>query len=215
MSSFFETVIRAGFRYTIIARHIFRKWFPVTPPDDWTIVRVYAFCEDFPTPARDFADLTREVLWEYKVDEDTLKDIVDDCLGWKKYKIEIRYMCRGKKFRCIVREYRPFTFPPCSKEELSKISGLHSPNGILLSAQLYVQGEIEEPPLDVTAKLKKYQGVMGNFHGTEMYCHDLFPFDDNKYNAERFGKLVVYRLSYTRGIDVKTFDFSDNDLLTN
>lgn len=200
-----ENIARFVHTCALVFRHKVRKWWPSAPPPDWVIVNAFAFSEDVPPPHKEFADITREFR------EGVHREALDD-LGWTRWKIEVRYKCRDKKFRAVTRhDEEDISFPPCPIESVQKRGRLHSPEGMLVSAVLY--DAVGGRPLDLTGRLRKYEGVLQDFGKKRLLCHDLFPFDDFEFNALEYGKLMVFRISCTRGIDVKTFDFAKNEAI--
>ena len=184
-----EGIARFLFETAIVLTLRFRKFWYGAPPD-WKITKVIVECEDEPRPDKDFMEITSVFdpeQWKAEPDK----------LGWKHWKMEVRYMFRKKKYRAAARENESCPFPPCPTQEAEKHGKLRTPNGMLLSAQLHNTDGGD--PLCITKRLAKYEGVLGDFGGRGFRCHDLFPFDDNEYSADHFTKLVIHRLSFSRG----------------
>ena len=102
----------------------------------------------------------------------------------EKYKIEIRYMVHGRKYRIVVRDNENVHFP------IRKELGLKKPT--ITSASL-VRKDTEEE-YDVTKRVQKYFGQNNDFNsglGLKLFVQDLFPFDDHEDNAERFCDLYI------------------------
>jgi len=120
-------------------------------------------------------------------------------LRLKKYKIEIRYVVHGHKFRIVVRENEKIHFP------IRKELGLMKPN--IVSASLLIKDSEEE--YDVTKRIRKYFGQNKDFNsglGLKLFVQDMFPFDDHEDNAERFDALYI---GMSDGTDYY-FDYAKN-----
>ena len=102
----------------------------------------------------------------------------------EKYKIEIRYVVHGRKYRVVVRENENVHLP------IRKELGLMKPN--IVSASLLIKDSEEE--YDVTKRVRKYFGQNNDFNsglGLKLFVQDMFPFDDHEDNAERFDALYI------------------------
>ena len=120
----------------------------------------------------------------------------------KKYKIEIRYIVHGRKYRIVVRENENIHFP------IRKELGLMKPN--IESASLLIKDNGGE--CDVTERIRKYFGQNKDFNsglGLKIFVQDMFPFDDHEDNAERFGALYIrmsdgteYYFDYTKNTEI-------------
>jgi len=120
-------------------------------------------------------------------------------LRLKKYKIEIRYVVHGHKFRIVVRENEHIHFP------IRKELGLMKPH--IISASLLIKDSGEE--CDVTKRIRKYFGQNRDFNsglGLKLFVQDMFPFDDHEDNAERFDALYI---GMSDGTDYY-FDYAKN-----
>ena len=120
---------------------------------------------------------------------ETWEDDVRALTGWVRFRAEVRYVFRHKKYRMVLHPGDACVFPPY---EEPAAPACRLPKGVL-SARL--QG----PPgsgidTDVTHRIMKYQGPRGNFHadlGLHVRMHDMFPFDDQDDNRERFTHLRI------------------------
>ncbi|ABT15055.1 hypothetical protein NY2A_B656L [Paramecium bursaria Chlorella virus NY2A] len=118
----------------------------------------------------------------------------------KKYKIEIRYVVHGRKYRIVVRDNENVHFP------IRKELGLKKPT--ITSASL-VRKDTEEE-YDVTKRVQKYFGQNNDFNiglGLSLFVHDIFPFDDHEDNAEIFSALYIRMSDGTE----YHFDYGAND----
>lgn len=113
-----------------------------------------------------------------------------DYTSWSKFRVELRYVFRNKRYRMVLRPGDACIFPPYESDASEPRCRL--PKGVL-SARL--QG----PPgsgidHDVTSRVLKYQGPRGDFHsglGLRVRLQDMFPFDDHSDNGARFTHLRV------------------------
>ncbi|AGE54338.1 hypothetical protein PBCVNY2B_671L [Paramecium bursaria Chlorella virus NY2B] len=118
----------------------------------------------------------------------------------KKYKIEIRYVVHGRKYRIVIRETDNIHFP------IRKELGIKKPN--IVSASLVRKHTDED--IDVTKRVIKYFGQNNDFSaglGLRLFVQDMFPFDDHEDNAEIFSALYI-RMS--DGTEYR-FDYGAND----
>ena len=109
-------------------------------------------------------------------------------LRLKKYKIEIRYVVHGRKYRIVVRENENVHFP------IRKELGLKKPTITFASLVRKDTEENAEEDYDVTKRVQKYFGQNNDFNsglGLKLFVQDLFPFDDHEDNAERFCDLYI------------------------
>lgn len=122
-------------------------------------------------------------------DPETWETDVREMTGWFRFRVEVRYTYRHKKYRLVLRPgdrcpfpmYAEPTAPPC-----------RLPKGVL-SARL--QGAVGSSiDCDVTHRILKYQGPLGDFHaglGLTVKVQDMFPFDDQADNSARFTHLRI------------------------
>jgi hypothetical protein len=85
-------------------------------------------------------------------------------------RMEVRYRAAGRKYRAVLRPGDPFP-------DVSPPTGFHPPRGVL-SAKLY--DPTTARGVDVTARVRKYQGPLGDFHagqGLRVDARDIFPHD--------------------------------------
>lgn len=159
-----------------VYRHVRSKSTP-----EWRITAALAFCED----SGAFKDITHMFfpeMWE----ED-----VDTFLGWKRARIDVRYIHTSKfgkvtKYRMVLRPGDPCVFPP-SLETTPR-----GPRGVL-AARLDPLVP-DAMPVDVTGRIIKYAGPARDFHagqGLSVRPLDCFPCDDHDALPERFQALVV------------------------
>lgn len=156
-------------------------WPSNTP--EWSVQQLLLFDED-----------THDLLDASDIHIDTyLEDIAHLYPDVPNWKLEVRYRHYSSKFRRVLRPQDPhWTFPPPRTK---------GPGGILLATILPVG-------LDVSARVRKYHGPDHTFGGS-LKAHDIFPFDDNDFNAERFETLQILWL----GRGFKAYDFKKNDAL--
>lgn len=163
------------------------------PYPEWCIHKVYVFYEDKEGVMRD-EDISR---WfepqHWEEDSKDMYGLYD--------RLEIRYSHHGKKFRKVVRPTEQLHFPPQKNRVY--------PSGVLIAH--LVPRDIQEPVLDVTNRVQKYYGVDHAFGS--MKAHDLFPFDDNEYNAEKFEALRIMYAHPTTGIFVDVIDYANNEAM--
>ena len=131
--------------------------------------------------------------------------LVRDAIRWDAYDIEIRYTFRGHKYRVIFRDDDDLTFP------------LPREMGLVLAPKLVtaylVRRDDETFHHDVTERVRKYMGPDRDFHakhGAYVHVHDMFPFDDNDDNSERFSSL---RMVLSTG-KILEFDYASNPVVT-
>lgn len=145
--------------------------------------RVYAFNE-----SETDQGFYREISPRY-FDSSTWEQDVRDMTGWARFRVEVRYIFRQKKYRMILRPGDCAAFPPYQEPAAP---ACRLPKGVL-SARL--QGpKGSDIDSDVTSRVLKYQGPRGDFHaglGLTVHVHDMFPFDDNQENCSRFSHLRV------------------------
>jgi hypothetical protein len=131
-------------------------------------------------------------------------DDVRDLLKWDKYKIEMRYVYRGNKYRVVYRHDDDENFPLPRHMHM-----VLAPK--LIEAHLVRKHDGKEH--DVTERVRKYMGPDRDFfkkHGLYVRVQDMFPFDDHVDNVERFDHV---RLKLSTG-KVLEFDYAENDVMT-
>lgn len=109
--------------------------------------------------------------------------------GWKKLRLEVRYVFRHKKYRMILRPGDACVFPPYQEPAAP---ACRLPKGVLSARLQGPRGS--DIDCDVTSRVLKYQGPRGDFHaglGLKVHLQDMFPFDDHVDNAARFTHLRV------------------------
>lgn len=99
--------------------------------------------------------------------------------GYTTVRVELRYKCpHGNKYRLVMRD-------TCWNDQL--LRQIHT--GILNDAthhEIKGPGSFigcqldDDPPRDCTARMLKYAGPRGDFHGMEVRCLDMFPFVDKE-----------------------------------
>jgi hypothetical protein len=209
-----STVLQQLFETYVLAKCTVRHYLAPKQLPDYTILRAIAFSEDPVVPSVDFMDVTGAF------ENQRWRECVQSCcdkFGWTKWKLEIRFVVNNRKSRVIVRDDDDpdgFAWPPHATEcQTCRHPTMVSPDNMLISAKLHtLKGD---GCIDVTRKLHKYEGLQRDFYKRRFYCHDLFPYDDNEHNAERFGKLEVIRLRLAKGLVKEVYDFSKNDLIAN
>ena len=172
---------------------------PRAPPRP-EVFRVHAFMGD---PYNgEHHDLTHRIDalgdWEARVGALT---------GWdttsSKFRVEMRYTygASRKVYRMLLRHGDAFGLPDAQKR-------CRIPRNIL-SAQLVGAGGVA---CDVLHRVSKYAGPFGDFHaflGLHARVQELFPFDDQEQNCERFSSL--------RTIDttarMREYSYADNPVL--
>lgn len=123
------------------------------------------------------------------LDPSTWENDIKELTGWTKFRAELRYVFRNKKYRMVLRPGDRCTFPPYHEPSAP---ACRLPKGVL-SARL--QGPVGSGiDCDVTSRVLKYQGPRGDFHaglGLRVRLQDMFPFDDHADNATRFTHLRI------------------------
>lgn len=146
------------------------------------LYRVYAFNEgEEPGFFRELAPASFDSrTWEADVREST---------GWARFRVELRYTFRHKKYRMVL---RPGDACPLPMYAEPSAPACRLPKGVI-SARL--QGPPgSEVDCDVTHRVLKYQGPRGDFHaglGLHVRVQDMFPFDDHTDNSSRFSHLRI------------------------
>ena len=148
----------------------------------WTVQQLLLFDED----TGDLLDASEVCVDHYRED---IEELYPDVPRWK---LEVRYRYYTSKYRKVLRPCDAvWAFPPV------KASG---PSNVLL-ATVYPVG------LDISARVRKYHGADHDFGTTTV--HDLFPFDDNDWNAHRFESVRIFSLFH----GIKVYDFKKNERL--
>lgn len=122
-------------------------------------------------------------------DPETWEADVREITGWTRFRVELRYTFRHKKYRMVLRPGDTCPFPMYAEPSAP---ACRLPKGVL-SARL--QGAVgSNIDCDVTHRILKYQGPRGDFHaglGLRVKVQDMFPFDDQADNAARFTHLRI------------------------
>jgi hypothetical protein len=124
------------------------------------------------------------------------------------YKIEIRYTLNGRKYRIVLRGHQRVQIPVRKQFRSERTANVIS--SMLMTKVSHadeVSGSGSGIGHDVTDRLSKYLGPNVDFHGTPVHVHDIVPFDDHEYDAERFSALRVH-LCDGRYVD---FDYEKNE----
>ncbi len=169
-----------------------KSWFRQAYSSGAVPYKIYAFNE---TAAGNFHEL-------FPAKRCELADVRSK-LGWEKYRIEMRYMFHGKKYRAVYRHDDEQDFPP--KRAMKMVI---APK--VVSACLIRRADGKH--IDVTDRVRKYLGPDRDFHakiGLYVRVQDMFPFDDHDDNAERFEALGVW-LSTGKYLE---FGYADNDVV--
>ena len=135
----------------------------------------------------------RDITLEFRPEswEDDARDLTD----WDAFRVEVRYVLGGQKYRMVLRPGDACVFPPYGDDDDDAPAGtgtgrgVSPPRGVLAAALV---GENRET--DVTSRVRKYQGPRGDFHaglGLKTRVKDMFPFDDHDDNARRYHTLRV------------------------
>lgn len=128
---------------------------------------------------------------------------VRELTGWTAFRLEVRYVFRHKRYRMVLHPGDDCAFPPYAEPSAP---ACRLPKGVL-SARL--QGPLgSQVDADVTARVMKYQGPRGDFHGglgLHVRLQDMFPFDDHADNETRFSHLRIMDTS-ARLIDLPYAD---------
>lgn len=114
-------------------------------------------------------------------------------LAGKDFRVEVRYLFEGRKYRMVLRPGDPCRLPSPRRAHgagAGTESSCRMPRGVLSAS-------LQGPPgsghrCDVTRRVLKYQGPDGDFHagaGLRVRVHDMFPFDDHVANAAEYRHL--------------------------
>lgn len=149
-----------------------------------------------------------ETLVEFFRPETTLTDVCA-CVPWDRYKIEVRYVANGRKYRAVYRRQDAE-----GKTHAVPQPRMGRPKRRLVEAKLLPRTETEaDSHVDVTRRVLKYMGPQGDFHaaaGLRVTLHDVFPFDDHEHESERYKAL---ELVFSDGT-TQTFDYASNPVLS-
>ena len=115
------------------------------------------------------------------------EDSVRVATGWKtdKFRVDVRYMAHGRKFRLVLR--------PGDSAHLGSLPERHrgGPKGVM-AAEL--RGPRDACSVDITRRVLKYQGPARDFHAGMGLCvsvANMFPYDDYDELAQTFKALVL------------------------
>lgn len=148
-----------------------------------SVYRVYVFNE-----SGDDTGFFREFPVSY-FDPITWESDIGVWTGWRRFRVEVRYTYRSRKYRMVLRAGNPCPFPPYEEPE---VPSFHLPSGVIAAKLQGPNGSGVET--DVTRRVHKYRGPRGDFHeglGLTVRLQDMFPFDDHDDNAARFSHLRV------------------------
>lgn len=133
--------------------------------------------------------------------------------GWPSWRMEVRYTFGDAKFRSVVRPEGSFRWPPASDEEedvATRSHRIHGPRGIL-SAHLVASSGVSM--VDITSRLRKYAGVLADYGNNVLRAHDIFPYDDGDWMADKFSYIRIIEVNAVQGIVVRTVNFVANDAI--
>lgn len=171
----------------VMARSMTRSWvrtwsMPQTESHGPTAYRVYVFNEG------GGEGFHREMSPRY-FDPEAWEESVRELTAWTRFRVEVRYTFRNKKYRMILRPGDTCTFPPYPEPSAP---ACRLPKGVLSARLQGTRGT--DIDCDVTSRVLKYQGPRGDFHaglGLSVRLQDMFPFDDQADNTARFTHLRV------------------------
>ena len=138
---------------------------------------------------------TPVTMYEHAPTNMTVKQL-KEYVALKHYRIEVRYVSHGQKFRCIVRDHDDVHLPIRKKLEMKK-----NPR-ILFAFITFKDGTIK----NVTKRVIKYAGPNADFNisdGSLVFASDIVPFHD----TDRINTLRI-RLD-----DMSDYYFSMDDLV--
>ena len=141
------------------AKNIFRT---VVHPHGFHVDKVLVFDES-DTPAS---------MYEHAPTDMTVKQL-KEYVALASYRIEVRYVSHGHKFRCIVREHYDVHLPIRKKLEMKK-----NPR-VLFAFIILKDGTIR----NVTRRVTKYAGPNADFNvsdGSLVFASDIVPFHDRE-----------------------------------
>lgn len=157
----------------------------VRPPNRFHVDKVLIFDES-ETPV---------FMYEYAPTYMTVKQL-KEYIVLKRYRIEVRYVSHGQKFRCIVRDHDDVHLPIRKKLEMKK-------NSRIISALITLNdGTIQ----NVTRRVVKYAGPNADFNisdGSLVLASNIVPFHD----TDRINRLKI-RLD-----DLSDYYFSMDDFV--
>lgn len=164
------------------ARNVFRK---VIRPHGFHVDKVLVFDESE----------TSTTMYEHAPTDMSVKQL-KEYVALANYRIEVRYVSHGQKFRCIIREHDDVHLPIRKKLEMKK-----NPR-ILFAFITLTDGVIQ----DVTKRVTKYAGPNADFNmsdGSLIFASDIVPFHDKD-------KITSLRI---RLDDLSDYYFSMDDLV--
>jgi len=101
--------------------------------------------------------------------------------------------------------------PPGADEDGAQHNAAERERRGILAANLVERKECTDAKsVDLTKRLQKYEGVLRDFGARKLRSHDIFPFDDNEYAAERFDTLQILRTHPEKIVAMQTVDFARN-----
>ena len=175
----------------------------------WRMYQAHAFLDS--SPARDVPmsyELTRFLGHEPQRVADWAS-VAREHARWTpedgSIRLEVRYTAHGKPYRLLLREKDVLTFPPYDP----KVPRCPMPRGIISARLVNPEKNVDH---DVTSRVVKYQGPKGDFHaglGAFVRVQDMFPFDDQVDNSERFERLRVMDVTGR----VREFSYADNAIV--
>ncbi len=173
----------------------------------WKITKVLAFCEDEYEHETDFADVTE---W-FSIDS-WCGDVKEAFPTWMNWKLEIRYMHNGEKFRHVMRPGDPLIWPPPHADEHTrKLHELSKPIGILSASLVPSPGIQGAKEVNITHRIRKYAGVTRDFSmSSNLRAHDVFPMDDNSWNAKRFEAIRIIKAHPVECVRIDNINFAEN-----
>ncbi len=164
------------------AKNVFRM---VSHPHGFQVDKVLVFDESE----------TPDSMYEYAPTDMSVKQL-KEYVALKQYRIEVRYVSHGQKFRCIVRNHDDVHLPIRKKLEMKK-----NPR-ILFAFITLNDGTIQ----NVTRRVIKYAGPNADFNisdGCLVFASDIVPFHDKD-------RINILRI---RLDDMSDYYFSMDDLV--
>lgn len=113
---------------------------------------------------------TPKTMYEHSSTTMTIEQLKES-IALDKYRIEVRYVSHGQKFRCVIQRDDNVHWPIRKKLEMK-----NNPK-VLFAFLKYDDGRIA----DVTKRVAKYAGPNSDFNtsnGCMTYVSDMFPFQD-------------------------------------
>lgn len=115
------------------------------------------------------------------------EDATRQVTGWQgPFRVDVRYLAHGRKFRMVLHPGDTFTFPPVPESHRG------GPKGIM-AAELVGTG-LYAPNCNVTSRVLKYQGPAKDFHrgmGLKVALTEMFPYRDPQALQEDYNQLKV------------------------